>query len=659
MIFFKFNVSAKAEKTFENERAANHCYEEINFKCDYFCKNHLNKDVYIFLVSIKKKIYEFDALFDGEIQDFDKIDIWFANLVDFLEIEHDSINKKEIFYKTFMHDNDTCCLCGFSREIIDSYKLRIEGDFQEKTIENNLTLKQVIEKYNALPVSKNLIDEFKRIYTKTESKFFAVPAHYFIKIEDKQIRDKVVQLIVESLHANKRLVRDKYTMCNFNSYSFRNFRYGDLSNIYNINVGGAVVINSNMALSGGNKYSREQEMADYLCEIAKTYADNTVTIVCAKSNEELSFYKNKLFNMLFIEAESQKLYNQDAKNFLKNIAQENLIDNPVNLTDLVEENQPYEVEQLRAIYGDWYKKWVKTILYPQYAQFVDKEIKPHVEEKEEHGIEELNSLIGLDSIKTVVQDYINYEIVKKECKNRFNKEYTVCRHMTFVGNPGTAKTTVARIVAKIMKEKGLLSRGNLIEVGRADIVSKYVGGTAPKVKELFEKALGNVLFIDEAYSLNDGEKNLYGDEAINAIVQEMENNRDDLVVIFAGYKKEMDSFLNRNPGLRSRIAYEIEFNDYSESDLLKIAELQAKSMGLDISHCKSKLKQIISMGKQQKNFGNGRFVRNVIEHARIKQATRIVNENKLNGDEINTLLPVDFELPQNNEKQTYLGFRED
>jgi SpoVK/Ycf46/Vps4 family AAA+-type ATPase len=133
--------------------------------------------------------------------------------------------------------------------------------------------------------------------------------------------------------------------------------------------------------------------------------------------------------------------------------------------------------------------------------------------------------------------------------------------MIFTGNPGTAKTTVARLVAQILKENGILSNGNLYEVGRSNLVGKYVGHTAPLVRDAFNLAQGSVLFIDEAYSLVDDSPGSFGDEAINTIVQEMENRRDDMVVIFAGYPKPMEEFLNRNEGLRSRIAFHVAFDD--------------------------------------------------------------------------------------------------
>ena len=153
-------------------------------------------------------------------------------------------------------------------------------------------------------------------------------------------------------------------------------------------------------------------------------------------------------------------------------------------------------------------------------------------------------------------------------------------HMVFTGNPGTAKTTVARLFAQIMKENGLLPVGDLIEVGRADLVGKYVGWTAPTVKAKFAAAKGSVLFIDEAYSLVDDKDGLFGDEAINTIVQEMENQRDDTVVIFAGYPDKMEQFLKKNPGLRSRIAFHIPFEDYKPAELLDIFTLMAKKQKL-------------------------------------------------------------------------------
>lgn len=213
--------------------------------------------------------------------------------------------------------------------------------------------------------------------------------------------------------------------------------------------------------------------------------------------------------------------------------------------------------------------------------------------------------------------------MEKLRKEKYSSLKDIGMHMVFQGNPGTAKTTVARIMARIFKEKGILSKGDLIEVGRANLVEKYVGQTAPNVKSYFEKAKGSVLFIDEAYSLADGEgKGSYGTEAINTIVQEMENNRDDVVVIFAGYKKEMKEFLKVNSGLSSRISFFVDFPDYSDDELFEILTKMAKDNHYTLADdVRSAFENYIN--STVTSIGNGRFVRNAFERARIRQSSRI------------------------------------
>ena len=235
-------------------------------------------------------------------------------------------------------------------------------------------------------------------------------------------------------------------------------------------------------------------------------------------------------------------------------------------------------------------------------------------------------------------------------------------HMVFTGNPGTAKTTVARLFARILKENGVLSKGDLIECGRSDLVGKYVGWTAVQVKNMFKKAKGSVLFIDEAYSLCDDRSGSYGDEAINTIVQEMENNRDDMVVIFAGYPKEMNDFLDRNPGLRSRIAFHVNFEDYTAEELLSIVHLMAKNnehkLADDVDET---LLPFLEMVCKKPNFGNGRFARNLIEGALFGQALRLTRQNfsTMTMDDIVTLKALDFDLTEDDtleEEPKHIGF---
>ena len=249
----------------------------------------------------------------------------------------------------------------------------------------------------------------------------------------------------------------------------------------------------------------------------------------------------------------------------------------------------------------------------------------------------------------MIKRALNYYKAQKLFKDKGMSSDHPSTHMVFSGNSGTAKTTAARLFARIMKENGLLSQGRLYEVGRADLVGKYVGWTAQIVKDLFQKAKGSVLFIDEAYSLLDNKTGMFGDEAINTIVQEMENNREDMVVIFAGYPNEMEQFLSRNPGLRSRIAFHISFEDYSAEELCDITELLAEKSGMTLSSgVKEKLLPAFRSAAQEADFGNGRFARNILEQAKVNQADRLVKMelDQVTRDDVTTLLPDDFEVPK-------------
>ena len=258
-------------------------------------------------------------------------------------------------------------------------------------------------------------------------------------------------------------------------------------------------------------------------------------------------------------------------------------------------------------------------------------------------------MIGLDEAKKVINRALDYYKAQKLFADKGMKADHPAMHMVFTGNPGTAKTTVARLFARIMQENGLLSKGNLIEVGRGDLVGKYVGWTAPTIQKKFKEAQGSVLFIDEAYSLVDDRSGSFGDEAINTIVQEMENHREDVVVIFAGYPDEMEGFLQKNPGLRSRIAYHVPFADYDTESLCAIAKLIAGQKGLTLTDdaCR-KLTGLFDTARTEVGFGNGRYVRNVIEKARMAQATRLLSMDfdSIGSKEMATICAEDIEQPK-------------
>ena len=260
-------------------------------------------------------------------------------------------------------------------------------------------------------------------------------------------------------------------------------------------------------------------------------------------------------------------------------------------------------------------------------------------------------MIGLKEAKNLIGQLLNYCKAQKAFQEKGLDMGGLSMHMVFTGNPGTAKTSVARLFARIMKENGILPAGNLLEVGRADLVGKYLGWTAKMVKEKFREAEGSVLFIDEAYSLVDGREGMYGDEAINTIVQEMENQRDSMVVILAGYPDKMEEFLRKNPGMRSRIGFQINFPDYTSHELYDIlASLAADSRLCLAPGVREKLIAVFEHARREKDFGNGRFVRNAFERARLRQADRIwrAGIHTISAEDMVTLCAEDFESPDMN-----------
>ncbi|MBQ6223427.1 MAG: AAA family ATPase [Solobacterium sp.] len=257
---------------------------------------------------------------------------------------------------------------------------------------------------------------------------------------------------------------------------------------------------------------------------------------------------------------------------------------------------------------------------------------------------ELDEIVGLDMVKDYIRSLQSHIQMQNLRREQGMKTSDVSKHMIFTGNPGTGKTTIARLISRYMKAIGALSQGQLVEVTRADLVAQYVGQTAPLTMSVIKSAIGGVLFIDEAYSLYRGKDDSFGLECIDTIVKAMEDNRDDLIVILAGYQKEMKGFLESNSGLKSRFPNIIHFPDYTGEELRKIAEIQARSKGYEIAEEALHPLEDYFSAVQEINAaeaGNGRLARNVVEDAILVQSRRLV-ENP--GDKMDELRLSDFNL---------------
>lgn len=261
-------------------------------------------------------------------------------------------------------------------------------------------------------------------------------------------------------------------------------------------------------------------------------------------------------------------------------------------------------------------------------------------------LDQVNQLIGLQEFKDTIHQMLSAQKRLIIARSRGRNIRPSTFHMCFLGNPGTGKTEMSKLTAKILYRAGIVSKDTLTVAGRSSLVGDHVGETALKTKALLKKASGGVLLIDEAYSLMDDRSNSYGDEAINTLVEEMEKYRDDLVIIFAGYPDRMQEFLNTNPGLQSRIPFTVHFPNYTTNQLCSIAKKMAEEDGYylreDVSE---KLTEILNNAMKDPHFGNARYVRNLIEKAEAIKSDRVdlAKLMVLSDDELFQLTPTEFQ----------------
>ena len=495
---------------------------------------------------------------------------------------------------------------------------------------------------------QTLLDELERIYSSANvKKYYGNPVHYALQVSSIEAANELTDVLIPALYANKRLQGSRVVQL-FN-IDEQCFKEEDLDNLFAAAQGNTILIDMRGSNGlHGNYASAYEDVIDDLVRLIQQYG-NRVLCLFAKDTEHPGFADTLLSRAAeiidIIEIREGAGDRSASLSYLKHLSESS--DMPVNPKDLEEilpDKDVFTILELRRLYRKWYGNGLKSRAYKAYQAVSTIAASPGKVPVSE-PYKELQNMVGLSEIKQTVDQIIaNGKMLKlKESMGLDHSKSSM--HMIFTGNPGSAKTTVARLLSKLLYKEGILDNDTFIEVGRADLIAKYVGWTAKTVKSKFRAAQGGILFIDEAYSLVDNE-NSFGDEAINTIVQEMENCRDDVIVIFAGYPEKMRQFLDKNEGLRSRIAFHLNFPDYNADEMLKILDLMLQKKGYRMDEeAQEKCLQIFREACTHPEFGNGRFARNFMEQAIMRQSERLFREcrgENPTADRILLLIAEDF-----------------
>lgn len=489
-----------------------------------------------------------------------------------------------------------------------------------------------IDKLQITETSKNTLKkiiEYARKYDEKITKTY-IPFNMRIYCDNNEIVYKITDILRDSLTYFGYLSKDDSVEASF--YLIEDAE--TLSKIYE--KAHTLIVLKNINVLNTKDAKLRNQMLNVLETNIVENKETCLTIVVDKNKEVINEalgsnvnLKDKIFDF---EIETKKLNINEVYEAIKE-----------KFEGKEEYTEKFEIKLLEYVsatfpkttlsYPEYIESTYEKILFNKSGEKLDEVDVPEYEREKtnEEIFEELNELVGLDNVKQMLKDLVSLIEFKNKTKDKIKIKDTNL-HMVFLGNPGTGKTTVARMIAGILYNLKYIDQNKLIEVSAKDLVAEYVGQTGPKTMAVIEKAMGGVLFIDEAYSLasKPGENSSFNEEAIATLIQAMENYRDNLVVIFAGYSKEMQAFLNSNSGIVSRIGYTLDFKDYTVDELITIFKSMIKKAGFEINEkAIEKAKEIILEYKDTENFGNARFVRNLYEKAVIKHAANTKDKKAL------------------------------
>ena len=498
-----------------------------------------------------------------------------------------------------------------------------------------------------LAVDDSFMAEIDRIYDESNpQKFCGIPVHYQITVENQQVAEQYIDLLVAALYNQKRLLTDEIAHLRL-SPKCRRMSSEDVDIVHHITngfYGGVIVLERDIRdINGTLLRYFEDTVSEHINEKIMESFKNVMFIFYKHKFEEtiieddLSDDRERMNIVKLSEGYANRA---TAKEYLKELAATS--DFPQYMDDAEFEKvlpvgNQITCSEIYNAFECWNDNVMKNKAFICYKEIMSKselKIKKHNEMDNDPYVE-LQEMIGLERAKALVDDILMGQELRILKEARGFTTNRGSHHILFTGNPGSAKTTVARLLAKILYDRRVTTNPRLLECGRGDIIAKYVGHTADKVRKLFEKAEGGVLFIDEAYSLVDDRRGLYGDEAIATIVQEMENMRNKVIVILAGYKQPMEKLLQVNEGLRSRIGFHIDFPDYNADEMTEIIKLMASKQNYVISgKAIQRCHEIFVHACTNEEFGNGRFARNLLEQAILHQARRLLTAHNRNKESI-------------------------